>query len=258
MVRIVYLSEIAGIEPRIDWSGIPELGCSISEGTGATFANSVSQILRRFGFETFVYLSLISVEASEASALVVTNMPREWVGRYSGRNYLESDPWVESCFRHVTPFLWDSKRSCGPSSEPFLSEAARHGLRSGIALPVRSVFGEKTMFCVSSPNLTLPDGEDLQLAIGRTYILASYFHERFFYKLRKQAGSVDIAPPRFTKREREVLELAAHGQSSKRIAYELGISESTANYHIASIKRKFRVRTRAHAIAQAVQSGVIR
>jgi DNA-binding CsgD family transcriptional regulator len=70
--------------------------------------------------------------------------------------------------------------------------------------------------------------------------------------------TVDTASPQVTKPEREVLELAAHGQSSKRIAYQLGISESAANYHIASIKRKFRARTRSHAIAQAVQSGLIR
>src|SRR5262245_40322710 len=223
MVRIVYLSEVSGIEPRIDWSGIPELGCPLSDGTGGTFATGISQILQRFGFEAFVYLSLIPTEASEASTLVVTNMPREWVARYSRGHCLEGDLWVESCLRHATPFLWDSKRTCGPSGDPFLNEAARYGLRSGIALPVRSVFGENAMFCVSSPNLTLPEGEDLQLAIGRTYILASYLHERFFYRLRKRAGSFDIAPPHFTKREREVLELAAHGHSSKRIAYELGI-----------------------------------
>ena len=118
MVRIVYLSEIAGIETRIDWSGIPELGCPISGGTGGTFANGVSLILRRFGFETFVYLSLIPAEATEASALVVTNMPREWVARYSRGNYLETDLWVESCFRHVTPFLWDSKRTSRAEQQP--------------------------------------------------------------------------------------------------------------------------------------------
>ncbi len=257
MVRIVYLSEIVDVEPRVDWSEIPEFGSPMLERTGATFATAVTQMLRRFGFETFVYLSVIPAE-HESRALVVTNMPREWVARYGRFNCFESDPWVESCLRHVTPFLWDSKRNCGLKSDRFLNEAACHGLRSGIALPVRSVFGENVMFCVSSPNLTLPDGEDLPLAIGRTYILASYLHERFLYRLRKQAGSFDIPPPRFTKREREVLELAAHGHSSKQIACELGISESTANYHIASVRRKFRVRTRAHAIAQAVQSGLIR
>jgi DNA-binding CsgD family transcriptional regulator len=117
------------------------------------------------------------------------------------------------------------------------------------------------MFSVCSPRLTLPDGQDLQLAIGRTYIFASYFHERFFPQLREQLGAVDAVDtgsPKVTKREREVLELAAHGQSSKRIAYQLGISESTANFHIASIKRKFKARTRSQAIAQAVQTGLIR
>ena len=114
------------------------------------------------------------------------------------------------------------------------------------------------MFGVCSPSLTLPDGQDLQLAIGRTYIFASYFHERFFHKLKEQAGAFDAGSPQVTKREREVLELAAHGQSSKRIAYQLGISESTANFHIASIKRKFKARTRSQAIAQAVQTGLIR
>jgi len=173
-------------------------------------------------------------------------------------NYFRIDPRLQNCLRHVTPFLWDSSRHFGPEAETFLCEAARYGLRSGIALPVGSAVGENAMFAVSGSKLTLPDGEDLQIAIGRTYIFASYFHEQFFHRLKKQTASVDAASPQVTKREREVLELAAHGLSSKRIAYELGVSESTANYHIASIRRKFRARTRSHALAQAVQFGLIR
>jgi DNA-binding CsgD family transcriptional regulator len=119
--------------------------------------------------------------------------------------------------------------------------------------PVGSAVGENAMFAVSGSNLTLPDGEDLQIAIGRTYIFASYFHEQFFHRLKKQADSLGTP-----KREREVLELAAHGHSSKRIAYELGIRKSTANYQIASIRRKFQARTRSHAVARAVQFGLIR
>jgi DNA-binding CsgD family transcriptional regulator len=61
-----------------------------------------------------------------------------------------------------------------------------------------------------------------------------------------------------SKRELEVLALASRGHSSKRIAWELRISESTANYHIASAKRKLGVRTRSQAVARAVQAGLIR
>jgi DNA-binding NarL/FixJ family response regulator len=111
---------------------------------------------------------------------------------------------------------------------------------------------------VSSPAPALLEKEDLQLSIGQTYIFASYFHEHLFPKLRRQTSYRDIPRPQITKREREVLELAAQGRSSKRIAYELRISESTANYHVASIKRKLSARTRTQAIAQAVEAGLIR
>ncbi len=59
---------------------------------------------------------------------------------------------------------------------------------------------------------------------------------------------------RLTKRELEVLSLASRGRSSKQIARELGISESTANFHIASVKRKFGMRARAQAVATVVQA----
>jgi LuxR family quorum sensing-dependent transcriptional regulator len=255
MIRIVHLSEIVGTEPRV----VPELfSPALEPGTGATLANTVSQLLRRIGFETFVYLSEVRAEGIDSNVVIVTNMPRPWIARYGRSNNLESDPCVESCLQRAAPFLWDSKRTHGPNGDAFRTEATRYGLASGIALPIRSPGGERAMFCVSSPESTLPEKEDLQLAIGQTYIFASYFHERLFPKLRRQTGPRDIARSQITKREREVLELAAHGRSSKRIAYELGISESTANYHIASIKRKLSARTRTQAIAQAVEAGLIR
>ena len=257
-VRILHLSEMLGLEPRIDWGNIPDSVSPVMEATtGATLIDTVSQILRRIGFETFVHASLLHSDTADPKIVLVTNMSREWVARCGRGNYFETDPCIGSCLRHATPVLWDSK-TYQLNSDAFLSDAARYGLRSGIALPVSSATGESAMFSVCSPSLTLPDGQDLQLAIGRTYIFASYFHERFIHQLREQGRAVNTGSPKVTRREREVLELAAHGQSSKRIAYQLGISESTANFHIASIKRKFKARTRSQAIAQAVQTGLIR
>ena len=254
MVRIVHLSEIVGTELRV----APELFASVmGAGSEATLARTVSQMLQRIGFEAFLYLSAMSAERMESTVVIVTNMPRPLIVRYARPNYLAGDLCVDSCLRRVTPFLWDSKGTHGQKAGLFGNDGAHHGLSSGIALPVRSPGTEHAMFCVSSPGPTLPEKEDLQLAIGQTHIFASYFHERLFPKLRRQMGSGDTARPRITKREREVLQLAAQGRSSKRIAYELGISESTANYHIASIKRKLSARTRTQAIAQAVEVGLI-
>lgn len=259
MLRVLHLSEILGTEPQIDWGDIPDFIAPVLHArTGTPLVDTVAQILLRIGFEKFVYAMLVPSEAADAIMVVVTNMPKEWVAKCCRVNYFESDPFVGGCLRHATPILWDSQSIPYTSGDAFLSGAARFGLRSGIALPVGSANGEKGMIGVCSSSLSLPEERDLQLAIGRTYIFASYFHERFFSLLRDQAGDLDAGSPKVTKREREVLELAARGQSSKRIAYQLGISESTANFHIASIKRKFKARTRSQAIAQALQTGIIR
>ena len=42
------------------------------------------------------------------------------------------------------------------------------------------------MFGLNSSREHLPTDEELELAIGRTYIFASYFHDWFFHNLRKQ------------------------------------------------------------------------
>ncbi|MDQ6618864.1 MAG: LuxR family transcriptional regulator [Pseudomonadota bacterium] len=227
--------------------------------TGEQLVKTVSAIVRGIGFDTFLYGSLLPNEANDPDIVVVTTMPYEWVARYDQMSYIEVDPRVQHCLRHVTPFIWDSTKTYGAKADAFLQDAARYGLRSGITLPLRSTTGENAMFGVNASASVLPDDAALQLAIGRTYTFASYFHEWFFHNMRSQRVKFDMpAMPEVSKRELEVLALAARGHSSKRIGRALGISESTANYHIASVKRKFHVRTRSQAVAQAVQTGLIR
>jgi len=60
-----------------------------------------------------------------------------------------------------------------------------------------------------------------------------------------------------TAREREVLRLLAAGSSDKEIAAALGISRTTASNHVASIRDKLRVPSRAAAAALAVRGGLV-
>jgi DNA-binding CsgD family transcriptional regulator len=52
---------------------------------------------------------------------------------------------------------------------------------------------------------------------------------------------------RLTPREREVLELVAHGTANKRIAGMLGMSEHTVKFHLGSVFRKLGVTNRTEA-----------
>ncbi len=72
-------------------------------------------------------------------------------------------------------------------------------------------------------------------------------------------GAVGAAPlPQpapFSPREREVLALAARGLTNKEIAYRLGLSERTVQFHLNSVFNKTSTNSRTEAVAQALSRG---
>ena len=61
-----------------------------------------------------------------------------------------------------------------------------------------------------------------------------------------------------TPREREELELIAHGLSNREIGASLVIEESTVKTHVKRIMMKFRLRDRVQAVIFAYESGLTR
>jgi two-component system, NarL family, response regulator YdfI len=60
-----------------------------------------------------------------------------------------------------------------------------------------------------------------------------------------------------TPREREVLELLAHGLSNRQIAERLGISEHTAKFHVAAVSAKLGASSRTEAVSRGVRRGLL-
>ena len=74
-----------------------------------------------------------------------------------------------------------------------------------------------------------------------------------------EAATRDVSDPfGLTTREREVLALLAQGETNRRIADALFISESTASVHVSNIMGKLGVANRVEAAAVAVRSGLAR
>ena len=67
-------------------------------------------------------------------------------------------------------------------------------------------------------------------------------------------GAIDEA---LSHREIEVLQLAAAGNSNKRIAGKLDVSEETVKGHMKNIFAKLRVTDRTHAVTVAAKRGMI-
>jgi DNA-binding NarL/FixJ family response regulator len=64
-------------------------------------------------------------------------------------------------------------------------------------------------------------------------------------------------PHPFSPREHQVLSLAARGMTNKEIAYRLGISERTIQFHMNTIFNKSGTDSRTEAVALALRKGWI-
>lgn len=118
---------------------------------------------------------------------------------------------------------------------------------------------------------------------ARGYVLKGAHHDEILLAIRAVAGgqavfgpaiaarmmtffqNLSAAPnpatsseafPELTEREREVLQLMAHGADNKAIAEKLVISGKTVSNHITSLFSKLQVADRAQAILRAREAGL--
>lgn len=74
-------------------------------------------------------------------------------------------------------------------------------------------------------------------------------------RLPAQAGP--DAEVTLTPRELEILERVSRGLPNKAIAFELGISENTVKFHMASVLEKLNAASRAEAVSIATRLGLL-
>ena len=79
-----------------------------------------------------------------------------------------------------------------------------------------------------------------------------------FARQPQVGATVTSLPDDLTDREREALELLAHGLSNREIAAAMYIGEATAKTHVSRLLTKLGVRDRVQAVVMAYESGLVR
>ena len=79
----------------------------------------------------------------------------------------------------------------------------------------------------------------------------------FHLQRAAESGDYPVVEDILTPRERQVLLLVAAGYPNKSIAYELGISEHTAKFHVGSLLSKLDAASRAEVVTNATRRGLL-
>jgi two-component system response regulator DegU len=80
---------------------------------------------------------------------------------------------------------------------------------------------------------------------------------RRFQDIESLGDNMDTIVALLTQREKQILSYIAEGNTNKKIAHILRISEQTIKNHVSAILRKLNANDRAHAVVLAIRQGWI-
>jgi DNA-binding CsgD family transcriptional regulator len=221
----------------------------------------VQKIIQSMGFDSFLYAVGTSKELHRDERFFLwTSVPREWVAEYDAQSYIEVDPRVSHGWSQwPPPLVWD--RQVGqknPKVAEFLDRAATFGIGCGLAIYFREG-GNKIMFALNRPErrVTASIRASIAAVTAQAMYLGTVLHSVFLaHVIERGIPPLQQGSP-LSPRERQCLQLAAHGMTSIDIGEKLGITERTANFHFSNIISKLGVLNRNEAIAKGVGHGLI-
>jgi len=143
----------------------------------------------------------------------------------------------------------------GPSTEPWLTETIKSGVRKHQPVLVEILNYKKNGTPFRNAVLVAPVFDDdgvLEYFLGSQVELDD--SSPVSNIARRQHATMLVRS--LTDRQREVLEQVATGHLNKQIAYNLGLSEQTIKMHRAALLARLNVSTTADAIRIAVEAGL--
>ena len=214
-----------------------------------TLANSLQ-------FDTFLYGMRITSPGEKVKDFILSSYPEGWWNTYLTSNYIEIDPVMKYGFPGMLPYIWGRAESLNNQEREFLDDAAGHGLRTGVTLPVHKNSAESGLLSLCRPDVRRAQDRELDANLANGQLMAIYLHEA----IHKIILSPDLVKPKsvaLTPRESECLKWASAGKSAWDISFILNISVNTVNFHFKQSYRKLDVSSRQHAVAKAIASGLL-
>ena len=227
----------------------------------ATAGDPTSVILawaRGLGFDGVSYFASSGVAAATNPAPIPWSTWGEpWARAYREAGHGAVDPRIVATAGHSMPCLWDGAMIVARGRlRRFLDDAARAGVRSGVAIPIGTARGRAVVAFDSSiaPMTTTRLGA-IRDRLGDILWVAHAVHASRHVDAPPGAHAPDDAQRALSDREHDCLSMSARGLTSRDIAVKLGIASRTVDFHVGRAIVKLAALNRHEAIAKAVARG---
>ncbi len=232
----------------------------ISESLACSSEDQVLRLMSKLGalLPYHAALSCISklgaTGAIEDLKVVNVDYPADYLAELAKRELVMKDPIVRENFKSFRLQYWADtfkQQSLTRDVHTIFSLAEDYGFHKvstgcGYGHGVRNLKGtEGSFFCYQGLDRSSRTEEILSLVIP-------HFHEALC-----RAGSSSKNRSPLTSKETEVLKWLRQGKSTWDISVILGISERTVKFHVGNIMQKLDATTRAHAVAIALEQGLV-
>ena len=184
----------------------------------------------------------------------VTYDPK-WGDHYHEQGYVKIDPVVRGSIQQFHPLDWKRLDWSNRAARNFFAEATESGVgNQGYTIPIRGPDGQFAIFTI---NQTSNDDQwnNFTKEHSRDFLLISHhIHHKVTQLLKadQMRDQVELSP-----RERDALSFLGAGLPRSRVAEALAISEHTLRVYVDSARHKLGALNTLHAVAVAIQRGVI-
>lgn len=230
-----------------------ELATSITSAQDeATIRYEFREVLKELGFGAAYFLSPVVSDPRVGRQLYSFGFPEEW-GREYGDRLGMMDPFPKAALKHGGVFRWSQVGKIlrlQPRNLRYLKALEGFGIYDGIGFPCYGPGARRSFLGVG-----LPDSEE---SFSTERVLKVQVAGQLAFQRQAQINRlVDLANPRLSQREHDVLQLIAKGKSNSVIAQVLSISRSTVGVYVARLFEKLDVSDRTSASVRALSLGLI-
>jgi DNA-binding CsgD family transcriptional regulator len=211
---------------------------------------SFQRVVRAFGMTGFC--------VGDPSNPEVKRKVRRWDGswsgeiyrRYASHGFFSIDPIIARMNESSSPFRWsDAYARATPQQKRVLHEIMDSVAEDGLVVPIHGPRGAIAGISIGAIKYELSPQDEMSLQMASLYL-----HGR----LTVLRGETPSRMARLlTPRERECLTWVAGGKTDWEISQILNISEQTVHGYVQNVLVKLNARTRAQAVALAMQAAQI-